>query len=163
ASAPPSPCSCPPSPPSSLGASAPCLSRPAAAPPAPASLPPSSGCAAGWPPSCRAGNRGRSAPSSPRRSPRPSGAAPARAPAPELARALGEAGGAVALRAGGDQRAGVAAFRVVGAADEGPGPSEPEAQPATRTGRAGPRVGAVATLGEEVRPQLLVQRVDDVA
>ena len=62
------------------------------------------------------------------------------------------------------QRAGVAAVRVVGAADEAAGLADLQAQAAFLAGRAGPRVvtGLVRIDREEVRAQLGVQRLDDV-
>ena len=83
----------------------------------------------------------------------------------QLALPFVQGGGGLAVGARHRERPRVAAFRVVGAADEGARAAEPQSEPAggAGRGRAGARIGAVALRGEEMRPQLLVQRVDDVA
>ena len=57
----------------------------------------------------------------------------------------------------------VAAFGVVGAADEGAGAPQPQAKPPIAAGGAGARVRAVLAGGEDMRAEILVQRVDHVA
>ena len=61
------------------------------------------------------------------------------------------------------QTAGVLARRIVRAADETAVAAELQPQPAVAAGGAGARVAAVLARGEEMRAQILVQRVDHVA
>ena len=76
--------------------------------------------------------------------------------------------GRLALRPRNGEGAGVAAFRVVRAADEGAGAAQAQAQPAAGAvfllaAGATAGVGPVLARGEEMRAEILVQRVDDVA
>jgi hypothetical protein len=79
---------------------------------------------------------------------------------PQLALVAGGLG-LVALRLG--ELAGVAALRIVGAADEGAELAGLQRQPAGPTGGAAARVGPVAAIGEDVRAQRLVERLQHLA
>src|SRR6185312_12661009 len=56
----------------------------------------------------------------------------------------------------------VAAFRIVGAADEGAELAEPDAEPPGLAAGADARIVAIVVGGEEMRPQFLVKGIDDL-
>ena len=80
----------------------------------------------------------------------------------EIAHPLLQRGRCLVLATIDCQPAGEGAIRVVRAADERAMPPQTQPKPPLAAGRAHARVGAVLTGGEEMRAELLIQRVDDV-